>query len=228
MGYKDIDAVYITHLHGDHCGGLEWLAFATYFDPSVTEKISLIGNNDVIRELWQHTLRGGLESVQGKKMTLNDYFDVQMIKRNSKFSWEDIDFQIVQSVHIMDEYSIVPSFGLMITDPDTKKKIYYTGDSQFNPNQIKDFYEEADLIIQDCETYPFCSGVHANFMELKILSPEIKKKMILQHYADNIFDCVEHDGSYTISDEWYEKLANEGFRGFAIRKDTIETMDIFK
>ena len=25
LGYADIDAVYISHLHADHVGGLEWL-----------------------------------------------------------------------------------------------------------------------------------------------------------------------------------------------------------
>jgi ribonuclease BN (tRNA processing enzyme) len=34
MSYKDIDAVYISHLHADHQGGLEYLAFCSYFDPS--------------------------------------------------------------------------------------------------------------------------------------------------------------------------------------------------
>ena len=31
----DIDAVYISHLHADHIGGLEWLAFSTYFNPNI-------------------------------------------------------------------------------------------------------------------------------------------------------------------------------------------------
>ena len=75
---------------------------------------STIGNNELNRELWNNSLKGGLKSIQGKRTTLNDYFDVQMIKKNGKFVWEDIEFHIVQSVHIMDEYAIVPTFGLMI------------------------------------------------------------------------------------------------------------------
>ena len=137
--YSDIDAVYVTHLHADHVGGLEMLGFNTYFDPKCKEKISLIGNNELIRELWNNTLKGGMKSIQGKKTVLDDYFDVQMIRKNGKFVWEDIEFHIVQSVHIMDEYAIVLSFGLMFTDPDTKRKIYYTGDTQFNPNQMNVF-----------------------------------------------------------------------------------------
>jgi len=206
MSYKDLDAVYITHLHGDHCGGLEYLAFTTYFDPSVEEKMSLIGNNNVIRELWKSTLKGGLKSVQGKKMSLDEYFDVQMIKDNGTFYWEDVKFQIVQSIHIIDEFSIVPSFGVMITCPETGKVIYYTGDSQFCPAQIMDFYKMADLIITDCETLPFKSGVHASWLDLKDLPLEIKTKMLLQHYQDVVID---RKGA--IVPEWYEKAIAEGF-----------------
>ena len=37
MNYKNIDAIYVTHLHNDHVGGLEYLAFTTYFDPERPE-----------------------------------------------------------------------------------------------------------------------------------------------------------------------------------------------
>src|SRR5438552_2225581 len=30
--YQDITDVYVSHLHADHCGGLEWLALTTKFD----------------------------------------------------------------------------------------------------------------------------------------------------------------------------------------------------
>ena len=203
MSYKDIDSLYITHLHSDHVGGVEYLAFTTYFDPTVKEKITLIANNDLIRELWNSSLRGGLKSIQGKKTVLADYFDVMMIKKNGRFIWEDIEFHIVQSVHIIDEYSIVNSFGLMINDPDSKKKIFYTGDSQFCPNQIMDFYKEADLIIHDCETYPFKSNVHAHYNDLITLPDDIKSKMMLQHYQDNILG-KEKEG-------WVESTKDSGF-----------------
>lgn len=226
LSYKNISAVYLTHLHGDHCGGLEYLAFTTYFDPSVKEKITLIGNNELIRELWNNSLRGGLKSVQGKRTVLDDYFDVQMIKKNGKFFWEDIEFHIVQSVHVIDEYSIVPSFGLMMKDPDTNKTIYYTGDTQYCPNQIMDFYKSSDLIIHDCESLPFKSGVHASFMDLVNLPTEIKKKMMLHHYQDTVL---------TDPEKW-QKQANEagfvpwseGSYGFIPKGFSFDTTELFK
>jgi len=233
LSYKDIDSLYITHLHADHIGGIEWLAFTTYFDPSVKDKITLIGNNELVRELWNSSLKGGLKSIQGKKTILSDYFDVQMIKKNGSFVWENIEFQIVQSVHIMDEYSIVPTFGLMITDPYYKKKIYYTGDTQFNPNQIMDFYKEADLIIQDCETTPFKSGVHANFLDLITLDDDIKGKMMLVHYQDNVIEDIKLE--YGINESWYFSAGKTGFRtwddkgyGFIPRGFVFNTDNYFK
>ena len=225
LSYKDINTLYVTHLHSDHIGGIEYLAFTTYFDPSVKEKIALIGNNELIRELWNNSLKGGLKSIQGKKTTLHDYFDVMMIKKNGKFYWEDIEFRIVQSIHIIDEYSIVPSFGLMFVDPDTQKKIYYTGDTQFCPNQISDFYNEADLIIQDCETTPYKSGVHANYQELVTLPENTKAKMILQHYQDNVLENCSNKEEAKI---WNDKVEKDGFKhGFATRSLLLNTKEIF-
>ena len=60
MSYKDIDSLYITHLHSDHVGGVEWLAFITFFDPAVTKKVKLYGNYSLIHDMWNNTLQGGL------------------------------------------------------------------------------------------------------------------------------------------------------------------------
>lgn len=219
LSYKNIDALYLTHQHSDHISGTEYLAFCTFFDPACKDnKITLYGNNVLLREAWNHSLSGGLRSVQGKVVNLSDYFDVQMIKKNGVFEWEDIRFHIVQSVHIMDGYSIVHSYGLMIEVPQTDngygfgKKIFYTGDTQFNPNQIQDFYKAADLIIQDCETSPYMSGVHANYQELCTLSPETKKKMCLVHFQDNVLDS-----NGVVLPEWVEKTKRDGFMGFVER-----------
>ena len=157
LSYKDIDAVYITHLHADHCGGLEYLAFCRRFDPS-TESLPLYGDVSLLRELWSNTLKGGLKCIQGRRTGMVDFFDSKGLPKNGSFEWEGVTFSTVQTVHLMDGHSIVPSFGLIFTDPESSKRVYYTSDSQFDPNHIMDFYEEADLIIQDCETTPYKSA----------------------------------------------------------------------
>ena len=44
----DLDAVYISHLHADHIGGMEWLALSTLFQPGrQTAQVVLRGTNAV-------------------------------------------------------------------------------------------------------------------------------------------------------------------------------------
>ena len=132
----------------------------------------------------------------------------------------------------MNGFMFVPAFGVLVKDmEDTKESVkhetvFFTTDTQFCPNQLIDFYKMADLIIQDSET-SFKSGVHAHFNELCTLPEDIKKKMILVHYQDNILDSVPEINSilytinYKVSDEWQTKAKEAGFIGFAEKGHTI-------
>jgi ribonuclease BN (tRNA processing enzyme) len=203
FSYKDIDAVYISHAHADHVGGLEFLGFCTYFTPGCA-KPKLFAERQLMKDLWDHTLRGGMEGIEGIDCTLDTFFNICPIAKNNSFGWEGLKFDIVQSVHISARYAIVDSYGLMFTD-DNDKRVYITTDVQFAPEtSMKAYYKEADLIIHDCET-AYKSGVHAHYDSLKTLSPEIKKKILLTHYQDNVVDDF---------DNWQKKAVEDGFGGF--------------
>ena len=224
MSYKDVDAVYVSHLHADHAGGIETLAFCSFFDPK-KDKIKLFGNGELLRKGWEDTWKGGLESYQGKLLSLNDYFDVNPVRPNTSFWWEGIQFDTVQAIHIMNGYSLVPSYGLMIKpEKMSPKTIFWTSDTQFCPAQLIDFYKSADLIIQDCETSAFKSGVHANFQDLVTLPNDLKKKMVLLHYQDNVLD-----DSGEINQEWSDKETSAGFElGFATRGQELNIDEMLK
>lgn len=146
----------------------------------------------ILKDLWSHSLRGGLGSLEGELATIRTYFDVQSIHDNKGFEWEGIYFRPVQVVHHVDGYKICPTFGLLFNLGPTR--VFFTADTQFAPNQISRFYQCADLIFHDCETAAFRSGVHAHYEQLIGLPDEVKKKMWLYHYQPGAKKDAALDG----------------------------------
>ena len=107
--YADIDSVYISHLQADHVGGLELIGFSTKFDPQCG-KPHLYISRLLKHELWSSVLSGGMHSLQGEVADLDTYFEVHSIPKNGYFLWENVEFRLVQTVHIMDGFSLFPSF----------------------------------------------------------------------------------------------------------------------
>jgi len=64
---NDFDAMYLTHQHADHIGGVEFIAFSTYFVP-IFKKWKLFGSRDMLKMAWETSLKGGLASIQGKEV----------------------------------------------------------------------------------------------------------------------------------------------------------------
>jgi ribonuclease BN (tRNA processing enzyme) len=191
LGAMDIDDVFISHLHGDHVGGLEWLAFSTKFS-ATKRKPGLWANRMIMKDLWSHSLRGGLGSLEGELANIRTYFDVHSIPNNKGFEWEGVYFRLVQVVHNVDGYKICPTFGLLFELGSAC--IFFTADTQFAPSQISRFYRQADIIFHDCETASFKSGVHAHYEQLVDLPAETKKKMWLYHYQAGPKDDACADG----------------------------------
>lgn len=218
-----IDGVYISHAHADHIGGLEWLALCTFFNPTL-ERPKLYCEPNLMDELWDDSLRGGLRTLQGPKVAaLDTYFDCVPTPLNEGgFVWEGVHLTPVQVVHVVSGFKIQHCYGLLIdvapddTDGDgpvtakepnalPRKRIFLSGDTQFAPEQLRDFYGLADLVLHDCETLPFESRVHAHYNKLATLNDEEKGKMWLYHYNSPI--TPEQDA----------KREKDGFAGF-VRK----------
>lgn len=207
LTHRDINGVYISHLHGDHAGGLEWLGFVTRFDPACN-KPDLYISKILVNDLWARTLSGGMASLQNEINTLESYFEVHAIDKNGGFVIDGTFFNLIQVIHIMNGFAMENSFGLMVLTK-ANRKIFFTTDTQFCPAQIMDFYKSATHIFHDCECTPFKSGVHAHYDDLKTLSPDIKAKMHLVHYQDNV------------DAEWHTKATQDGFIGGFVPKGKI-------
>jgi ribonuclease BN (tRNA processing enzyme) len=207
LGAADIDALYVSHLHADHIGGIEWLSFSRYF--SAVPKPELFVNERVAEILWEQSLRGGMASIQEKLMTLDDFFSpVHRLPGNGSFEFGSVRCSPFSTVHYFDCYELVPSYGLVIdvyseetaltaSSSETiepRCKLMLTTDTQFCPTQLIDFYRSADVIFQDCETSAGKSGVHAHYDDLCSLPEDVRNKMWLYHYQDGPLPDAVRDG----------------------------------
>lgn len=186
--YKDIDAVYISHLHSDHIGGLEWLGFCNYF--KAQRRLPLYISSDQKNKLWQNALSAGMSTLENEKAELETFFDPQPLN-NNEFTWNNYHFELVKTQHSLNNQHYMVSYGLFIRTG--KSTIFITTDTRYTPDTFKNYFYEADIIFHDCEVGS-SSGQHARYEALCLLDPEIKKKTWLYGYLNQTLPDAKKEG----------------------------------
>lgn len=190
LSYNDIDDIYISHLHADHVGGLEWLGFNRKFNSTKPKPILHISDL-LAKKLWDNVLSGGMTSLGDHEATIEDFFDIKLItQKHQNFIWQDIEFKLIRTVHYYCNQQLVPTFGLFFCC--NQQKIFITADTQFVPNELGEYFSAATIIFHDCNLKN--NPVHANYNDLKNLEPNIKSKMWLYHFDDHTLPDAKQDG----------------------------------
>ena len=207
LGLKpaDIDGVYVSHLHNDHIGGLEWYAISTFFNPAYDRKPDLYTHEGIVKMLWE-SLRGGLRTLDWTSTELDTYFETHALPDKGSFDYCGAKMEMVKVHHMVDNGVEIPCHGIAWNTP-SGERIFITTDTRFTPDLLKEEFEKADLIFHDCDTTKTkVAGIHAHYSDLATLPAEIKKKMWLYHYQDgDLPDAVK-----------------EGFKGFVTQGQSFE------
>lgn len=207
ISHQEIQHVFVSHLHSDHVGGLEWLAFSTKFDPECQQRPVLYINEAIANDLWNKVLSGGLSSLEETQATIASYFNVLPIAPSGKFKWEGIDISIFPTIHFWSNGHLMPTSGLLMNLDG--QEVLITGDVQFVPDQMMGLYKKADIIFHDCETAQRKTRVHAHYTDLVQLPNEIKHKMWLYHYNPGPLP----------------NACKDGFRGFVKKGQVFDFLD---
>ena len=191
LSYRDIDAVYITHLHADHCGGLEWFGFISYFDPD-KPKPKLFIYEGLVSLLWQ-TLYAGMSILHNKEMALKDFFDVRPIPDFGSFEYGSAKFTIHPTPHITiaGQHGVKHTHAMFVYGLSIQTNIitHITGDTKEVISE--NLHKKSDVIFHDCEVGGYNSNVHAPYEQLLKLPLEVRNKIWLYHYNPTELDPVE-------------------------------------
>ncbi|WJH33113.1 MBL fold metallo-hydrolase [Paenibacillus sp. CC-CFT747] len=177
VGLEKIDGIFISHTHADHVGGLEEIAFRMKFEQE--RKPDLLVPAGIRRSLWEHTLRGGLESPEDGADSLDAYFRVIEIPEETVHEVAPgFTIELFQTKHVPGKlsYCLIVNGGLL-----------YTADTRFDRGLIRYAYHERGCrhILHDCQLIT-PGTVHATLGELLTLPEDIQESVLLMHYGDNM------------------------------------------
>lgn len=174
MGLDDVDHVIVTHLHGDHVGGLEQLLFWRRF---VTQrKCAVYAIPEVLAGLWDHRLRGGMDVLMDRDgnrhpLALEDYADVHPLAPAGTVNHVGgLAVEWRPTVHH------IPTSALRIRVGETV--FGYSADTAFDPGLIA-WLAESELFLHETNY-----GVHTPLDALMTVAPETRARMRLIHYSD--------------------------------------------
>ena len=177
LSLRDLDAAFISHLHGDHVYGLEEWGFRNFLMWNIRPKLFIA--DDLLRPLWNRVLSGTMAQVCDKSCHLDDYFDVVPMQVGKPQEFGPFTLEIRPVRHVPN----ARSYGVKIATDE--------GAAGFTCDSLADadswFYDETRLVFHDCSfAPPFEETVHAHFEQLCAYPREFRARTMLVHYDDSI------------------------------------------
>ena len=181
LDIPEINRIILTHLHGDHCNGVEEAGFFRMFVAPDAPKAALHLLPRLVEPLWRARLSAVMDSIAPEgggpeeRMTLADYFDVQ--------PWAPGEHVIPTPhgpirVRVHEGNHSVPCIGIHVEF--NGQTFAYSGDTAFVPEHVE-FLAPAQLVVHE-------AGVgygHTPIEKLQALDPALRARMGLVHFPES-------------------------------------------
>lgn len=183
VGTDQIDDILLTHLHGDHCNGLESFALRRALlrlDHPDAPLPRLHCDRRIAHRLWPK-LAPALDAVGffGRSPRLEDFFEIRPLQPEVQGTAAGLGIECRPGVHP------VPTIGFRITGSDWK--LGWSGDTRFDAQHL-DWLLGADLIVHECNRGP----AHTSIESLNTLPDAVRARLRLIHLPDD-FDASSTD-----------------------------------
>jgi ribonuclease BN (tRNA processing enzyme) len=180
----DIDMVVISHLHGDHYGGIPFLILEYMYETPRDRKINIVGPRNLETRCWRMMkLCYPRFDVDGIRHLLN-FIE---IGPHEHMRLDGVAISAIRSIHMQPDISLSLKLHL------AGRTIVYSGDTGWNEDLV-DFAAGADLFICECTYYESSHlAFHMNYPQLAANRDRFKvKRMVLTHLGREVL-AHKHD-----------------------------------
>jgi ribonuclease BN (tRNA processing enzyme) len=174
---NDIDTIYISHLHGDHFGGLPFFLIDALFIAKRTKPLTLAGPA-ALEARFHIACEAMFPLVTENQREFDLTFAPLTARETTKLGAVSVTpFEVKH-------YSGAPSYALRFALED--KVLAYSGDSGWTDTLIE-AGRDADLYIMECFQYDKPLDMHLDYMTiLRHLDDINAKQVLLTHMGDNM------------------------------------------
>lgn len=187
-----IEMILISHLHGDHFGGLPYYILDAQLHGKRRSPLTIAGP-----EGTEARLKAAMEIMFPGSSTVRQKFSMEIKELRPGIPWRhhEVAVHSVEAIHASGNPAL--AFRLEIGD----KVIAYTGDTQWFEGLIPTL-KEADLLISESYFYEKPIKFHLNYRTVMEYLPLLKpKRLLLTHMSQDMLDRLAeidteaaHDG----------------------------------
>jgi ribonuclease BN (tRNA processing enzyme) len=179
-------AIFITHAHLDHIGGLENLFYKAHFDTQQGDKIKIFVPIKIVEVLHKRLADYPNILAEGG---INFWDCFQLIPLSEAFWLQELQFTVFPVRH----HEFMSAYGIAL-----QGLFLFTGDTRPIPEVINKYASQGELIFHDCGQQPNPS--HTGVTELEpFYKTEQRQRMVLYHYESQQAGRYIEKLGYTIA-----------------------------
>ena len=183
IAHNSIDAILLTHLHGDHCGGVPFLLIDAMLGARRDRPLTIAGPRDLTRRMGE--IR---EALFPGSHVMTPKFPLHWIELEPGRAQPVLDLTVTAQPARHTQETNPTALRVAVGD----KVVAYTGDTEWTDDVAK-VARGADLLIAECYSYAKPIKWHLNYPVIAGRRAELgAKRVILTHMSSEMLAQVDN------------------------------------